>query len=72
MNQTLLIIGVVLLIIGIIALQLKWDIMPSVIKDNVRYILIIGFLIVGYSLAGFMGLIAGAVLSAIMVLGGGV
>lgn len=73
MSNWLVIIGVILLIVGIIGLTVKGlfsSIIPSFITDNVRYILIGGIVLTMLGFLGFIGLIAGAVISALIVFGG--
>ena len=73
MGNWLVIIGVMLLIVGVIGLTVKGmfsAIIPSFITDNLRYILIGGILAICMGFLGFIGLIIGAVISALIVFGG--
>ena len=70
-NNIIMIIGIILLVAGIIGLTVKnFNIVPAFITNNLRYIIIIGIIAVCFSFLGFLGLIAGGIISLLIVFGG--
>lgn len=70
-NNIAMIVGVMLLIAGMLGLTVKnFGIIPAFITDNLRYIVIGGVILALFGFLGFMGLIAGGIISLIIVFGG--
>jgi len=71
MNNIIIILGIMLLLAGILGLTVKnFNIVPAFITNNLRYIVIGGIILSLFGFLGFLGLIAGAIISLLIVFGG--
>ena len=74
MRNIIILIGVILLIVGVLALVnntgLLSTLIPTIVSQNVRYIIVIGIAMILFGYLGLMGLLVSLVIGVLVVLGG--